>query len=248
MGPIRLALQYLLSVIFIVQMYVALLVVGLTFLVPMLLSRRAALLACKLFCRWVCLSARWLVGLRTEWRGPVPQGDVLLVSKHQSFMDIIMLFAILPRPRFVMKRELLWVPILGQYAARIGCIAVDRGRRAAAMKKMVADVTAGSHAGGQVVIYAQGTRVAPGVKMPYKAGAGVLYLELRQDCVPVATNVGLFWPRRGLLRKPGTAVIEFLPAIPPGQRLGAFMAHVEEVVETASDGLMAEAGFRADAR
>ena len=91
------------------------------------------------------------------------------------------------------------------------------------------------------MIYSQGTRIAPGVKAPYKIGTGVLYTQLGQDCVPAATNVGVFWPRKGILRKPGTAVVEFLPRIPAGLETGEFMTRLEDEVERASDRLLDEA-------
>jgi 1-acyl-sn-glycerol-3-phosphate acyltransferase len=92
-----------------------------------------------------------------------------------------------------------------------------------------------------LVIYPQGTRVAPGDKKPYKIGTGAIYEQLDQPCIPVATNIGHFWPKRGLLRKPGTSVVEFLDPIPPGMPLKEFMAHLEDVIETRSDALLAEA-------
>ncbi|MEY4304522.1 MAG: hypothetical protein RIT52_697, partial [Pseudomonadota bacterium] len=97
---------------------------------------------------------------------------------------------------------------------------------------------------GQLIIYPQGTRVAPGVAKPYKVGTGLLYDQLGQPCVPVGTNVGVFWPKRGILRKPGVAVVEFLPRIEPGLPVPAFMAKLEQEVEASSNRLMAEAGFR----
>ena len=96
---------------------------------------------------------------------------------------------------------------------------------------------------GQLIIYPQGTRVAPGAKRPYKVGTAVLYQQLAQACVPVAANVGVFWPKRSLYRTPGTAVVEFLPPIPPGLTNEAFMARLESDVETHSNRLMADAGF-----
>ena len=80
-------------------------------------------------------------------------------------------------------------------------------------------------------------------KKPYKIGTGVLYRELKQDCVPVATNVGVFWPRHGVYRAPGVAVVEFLPRIKAGMKIAPFMAELEDTVGAASDSLMAEAGF-----
>jgi 1-acyl-sn-glycerol-3-phosphate acyltransferase len=108
---------------------------------------------------------------------------------------------------------------------------------------MVADVKAGTAWPGQLIIYPQGTRVAAGATRPYKVGVGVLYSQLGQDCVPAATNVGVFWPRHGLLRKPGLAVVEFLPRIPAGLSVEEFMERIEPEVEGASNRLMAEAGF-----
>lgn len=241
----RNALQYVLSFIFIVQMYLSMFILAI-FWTPIVLFRKNAVFdAVHSYCRWVRASAAFLVGLRSEVRGEVPQDEVIIAAKHQSFFDIILIVSAVPRPKFIMKKELLWAPIVGWYAKKLGCIPVDRGGRSEAMKKMVADVKAGAAEPGQLIIYPQGTRVAAGAKKSYKIGVGVLYTELGQDCVPAATNVGVFWPRHGILRKPGLAVVEFLPRIAAGGSVEAFMAEIEPVVENASDRLMAEAGFTA---
>ena len=146
-----------------------------------------------------------------------------------------------------MKKQLVWAPILGWFALRIGCVPVDRGKRGAAIQKMVADVASGRAKGGQLIIYPQGTRVAPDADRPYKVGTGVLYKDLGQTCVPAATNVGVFWPRHGFYRKPGLAVVEFLEPIEPGLSKDDFMVRLTTTVENASDRLMLEAGFDAAA-
>ncbi|WP_139784651.1 1-acyl-sn-glycerol-3-phosphate acyltransferase [Roseovarius sp. A-2] len=235
--------QWLRSLVFVVFIYAMMPVVGLLYLPWALLSRKGALAACHAWCRVVRWSARWMVGLHTEVRGTPPSDEVLIVAKHQSFLDIILIYGAVPAGKFIMKRELMYAPVIGQYALRIGCVPVDRGKRSAAIKQMVADVGKGRLEPGQLIIYPQGTRIAPGVKAPYKVGSGVLYQELGQDCVPVATNVGVFWPRKGILRKPGLAVVEFLPRIEAGLGKEVFMARLEEEVETASNRLMREAGF-----
>lgn len=229
------------SFVFMAQIYLAMLVLGIVFLPYALLTPDGARQACKAYCRWVIWTARWMVGLRCEVRGTPPSGEVLIAAKHQSFLDILLIFNALPAAKFIMKREILWTPVIGQYAYRIGCVPVDRGKRGMAIKKMVADVAAGLQRPGQLIIYSQGTRVAPGVKKPYKVGTGVLYEQLEQDCVPAATNVGVFWPRTGIFRKPGLAVVEFLPVIPAGMKRVDFMARLEAEVEDASDRLIAEA-------
>ncbi|MBS0126050.1 lysophospholipid acyltransferase family protein [Thetidibacter halocola] len=238
-------IRYLRSLVFVVQMYLALAVLGILFFPAALLSPKAARLACKTFCRWVKWTAGWMVGLRSEVRGPIPTGEVLLAAKHQSFLDIILIFEALPAGKFIMKRELLWTPFVGLYGLRIGCVPVDRGKRGAAIAKMLSDVKKGAATPGQLVIYPQGTRIAPGVKAPYKVGTAALYDQMGQPCVPAATNVGVFWPRKGILRKPGLAVVEFLEPIEPGLSKTAFMMKLETRVETASNRLMREAGFDA---
>jgi 1-acyl-sn-glycerol-3-phosphate acyltransferase len=106
---------------------------------------------------------------------------------------------------------------------------------------MMADVKSGQESAGQLVIYPQGTRVAPGDIKPYKIGTAALYGQLGQNCAPVATNAGIFWPKRSLLRKPGLAVVEFLAPIAPGLTNEQFMAQLEHAIEAASNRLMDEA-------
>lgn len=237
------AVQWVRSLIFVVNIYAMMGIMGIVFFPWAVISRRGALTACHTWCRWVRWTARWMVGLRTEVRGTPPADEVLIAAKHQSFLDIILIFGAVPAGKFIMKRELMWAPVIGQYALKIGCVPVDRGKRSQAIRKMVTDVAKGRQQPGQLIIYPQGTRIAPGVKAPYKVGTGVLYEELGQDCVPVAANVGVFWPRKGIMRKPGTAVVEFLPRIPAGRSRPEFMAQLEGEVETASVRLMKEAGF-----
>jgi len=133
--------------------------------------------------------------LKSEVRGEVPTGEVIVASKHQSFFDILILSSVLPRLKFIMKKEIKWAPIVGYYAYRIDCVAVDRGKRGSAIKKMVEDVKSGAADPGQLIIFPQGTRVAAGATKPYKIGTAVLYEETGQTVVPVATNVGVFWKR-----------------------------------------------------
>lgn len=237
-------IQWLLSLVFAVQMYLAMAVFAVLFLPLALWSRDGAILAAHSYARWVRMTARILCGLRSEVRGEIPADEVLIAAKHQSFLDIIIIFGCLPRPRFIMKRELIWTPFLGQYALRIGCIPVDRGKRGAAIQKMKEDVARGASDPGQLVVYPQGTRVAPGAKRPYKVGVGLIYQQLGQSCVPVATNAGVFWPRRTLLRRRGLAVVQFLPPVPAGLDVPEFMARIESVIEERSERLLEEAAHR----
>lgn len=237
------AIQWLRSLLFVGQIYFMMPVIGLLFAPWALFSQAGARTCCKTYSRWVFWSARWMVGIRTEVRGTPPSGEVLIAAKHQSFLDIMMIFTALPTAKFIMKKEILYTPVIGQYAKLLGCVAVDRGKRGAAIEKMVSDVRAGRQDAGQLIIYTQGTRVAPGVKAPYKVGTGILYEQLGQTCVPVATNVGVLWPRKGIMRRPGLAVVEFMEPMAPDMTRNAFMDTLERTVEDKSNDLMREAGF-----
>lgn len=209
------AIQWLRSLVFVGLIYFLMIPLGLLYLPAALIRRDGALAACHAWCKVVKWLMPWMVGLRHEVRGTPPTGEVMIAAKHQSFLDIILIYSSVPRGKFIMKKELTRTPILGWYAKRIGCVPVDRGKRAEAIRQMVRDVRAGRADPGQLIIYPQGTRIAPGAKVPYKVGSGALYAELDQPCVPAACNVGLFWPRKGILRRQGTAVVEFLDPIPP---------------------------------
>ena len=244
MSQLSTAVQWVRSLVFIIVTYLAMIPIGLWFLPGALRHRDAALAACHTWCRFVRWAAPWMIGLRFEVRGAPPTEECLIAGKHQSFLDIILIYNSVPRGKFIMKKELMRAPILGWYARRIGCVPVDRGKRAEAIKRMTADVAAGRADPGQLIIYPQGTRIAPGAKVKYKIGTYILYRESGQPCYPVAANVGIYWPRRGILRNPGTAVIEFLPPIEPGLSEEAFMARLENEIEVATDHLLIEGGFQ----
>lgn len=220
------------------------LVIGILFSPAAIWSRNGAYWVMKLYCLTVFWLLKVICGLRIEIRGKVPEGDLIVVSKHMSFLDILMMMHALPRAKFIMKRELIWAPIIGVYALRTGAAPVARGKKGAGMHQMVKKVEAGQQGDpGQTLIFPQGTRVLPGSKRPYKVGAGVLYERFGKECIPAATNTGVFWARRSPYRKPGLAVLEFLEPIPAGVPIKEFMEKIEDVIETKSNILMKEAGF-----
>ena len=237
------AFQWLRSLLFITQMYIMLPLIGFGLIPLALINRQFSYWIIRLYCNWVRWTASWMVGLKSEIRGEVPQGEVIVAAKHQSFFDILLIAGVLPRIKFIMKSELRWAPIINHYAYWTRTIPVNRGKRGAAIRQMVAAVKAGAGESSQLIIFPQGTRAAVGTRGPYKIGTGVLYKETGLPVVPAATNVGVFWKRHGIMRKPGLAVLEFLPPIEPGLPMDAFMAEMQEAIETASDALLLEAGI-----
>jgi 1-acyl-sn-glycerol-3-phosphate acyltransferase len=129
----RTAVQWVRSLIFNLQMYLVMAVMALAFAPLTFISRRWAFKAVHSYCHWVRWTAGWMVGLRSEIRGEVPDFEAIVASKHQSFFDIIMIVSAVPEPKFIMKKEILWTPIVGFYGRRLGCIPVDRGKRGQAI-------------------------------------------------------------------------------------------------------------------
>lgn len=226
-------LDALRGIVFYCYFYATMALGGLIFFPAAALSPRAARWCGKFWLRGVFAALRRIGGVRTEIRGPVPDGRVVIAAKHQSMLDVFMIVYALPEGRFVMKRELVRAPVFGWYAMRMGAVPVDRGGGQAALKAMVESVMAGARHGGQIVIYPQGTRVAPGARAPYKAGVHALYEASGLPCIPAATNSALRWPK-GIALHPGVAVVEFLPAVAPGMARGPFMEKIEAEIETAS--------------
>lgn len=204
---------------------------------PLLLAPARAIHAAGTF--WIAGSL-WLlkvcVGLDVREVGAenLPAGPALFAAKHQSAWETLYLSWRLNHPAFVLKKELLMIPLFGWFLKRVGMVAIDRSGKAAALKKMVADAKAVFAQGRPVIIFPEGTRVAPGASKPYQPGIAALYAQLDVPVVPVALNSGLFWGRKAILKKPGTITIEYLPAIPPGLDRKTFMRELESRIEGAA--------------
>ncbi|MEQ9520792.1 MAG: lysophospholipid acyltransferase family protein [Parvibaculum sp.] len=201
------------------------------------------------FMRAVGLWNLWLLkiiaGTKYEVRGLENLGTspVIVASKHQSMWETVSLLAIVDNPALILKQELLYIPLYGQYVKKAGMIPIRRSDGPKALRTMLRQADEAVKSGRHLIIFPEGTRAAPGARNPYMPGVAGLYGHLDVPCVPVALNSGLFWPRRQLQRKPGTIVVEFLPPIPPGMNRKAFMSELENQIEGATGKLLAEAGF-----
>ena len=184
-----------------------------------------------------------ICGLKLEYRGlqNIPQGSYILASKHQSFLETFALLKHAPDFAIILKRQLTYVPLFGLYLIVSKQIAIDRGKGVKALQQLVTAARPVLAAGRQIMVYPEGTRRTPGAPPRYKQGVAALYVEAGAPCLPVAVNTGLFWRRREFLRRPGVAVVEYLPVIPPGLKRAAFTRTLQETIERACDRLNAEA-------
>ncbi|MFP6727678.1 MAG: lysophospholipid acyltransferase family protein [Alphaproteobacteria bacterium] len=187
------------------------------------------------------------VGIHVEYRGLEhrPEGAAIVAAKHQSVWDTLIWHIILDDPAIVLKRELLLIPIYGWLCRKTRMIAVNRKAGSKALRVMLEDAKSATALGRPIVIFPQGTRTSPGTSvedMPYLPGVSALYRSLDVPVVPVALNSGLFWPRRQLMRRPGTIVLEYLEPIPPGLRRKEFDALLQNRIENATSALESKAG------
>jgi 1-acyl-sn-glycerol-3-phosphate acyltransferase len=167
----------------------------------------------------------------------LPNTPAIYAAKHQSAWETLFLSRYLNFPAFVLKKELLSIPLFGWFLKRAGMIAVDRKGGASALRQMARQASETLEGGRSILIFPEGTRVAPGETRPYQPGVAALYTQLKTPVVPVALNSGLFWGRRAFIKKPGTIVVEILPPIPPGLDRKALMRELEGRIEPAARAL-----------
>ncbi|KQY92586.1 acyl-phosphate glycerol 3-phosphate acyltransferase [Caulobacter sp. Root1455] len=202
------------------------------------LPRRANTWSLSTWAKGLIWGLRWLADIKVEVRGEQyrPTGPALVASKHQSMFDVFSQFALLPDACFVMKKELLMVPLFGWHGLKAGMIVVNRAGHSTALKKLVRDAVDRMKETRQVVIFPEGTRGDVGVPGDYKPGIAALYRELNLPVTPLALNCGVHWPK-GFMRPPGTIVFEYLPPIPAGLKRGEFMRELQTRIDTATKAL-----------
>ena len=204
--------------------------------------RRWAMAALAIHGRFELWLLKAIVGTRLEVRGreKLPKGACIVAAKHQSAWETFGLIPLFRDPALLMKRELFWIPFHGWFSHKFEMIPVDRDKGPAALRRMVREAKKRAAQGREIIIFPEGTRRSPGAPPDYKTGVVLLYEALDIPCVPLALNSGVFWPRRSLLRRPGTIIVEFLDPIPPGLPRAEFVERLISAVEAASARLLAE--------
>jgi len=169
---------------------------------------------------------------RVEGREHLPGGAAIILSKHQSAWETIAFQGIFPPQTWVLKRELLWIPLFGWALALLRPIAIDRSAGRKAIEQVIEQGRERLQSGIWVVVFPEGTRVAPGTRKRYAMGGAVLAAETGYPVVPVAHNAGSFWLRRGFLKRPGTVRVVIGPVIDlRGQTAEAIIKQAEAWIE-----------------
>ncbi|MBN8816555.1 MAG: 1-acyl-sn-glycerol-3-phosphate acyltransferase [Sphingomonas sp.] len=178
------------------------------------------------FHRW-CV--RWLLGIRTRYEGPRPEGQVFYAAKHQSMFETLDLIVEIESPVVIMRREFARIPIWGWATQVYGIILVDRAASATALRTLMRETRAARETGRSVILFPEGTRVKPGETPPLKSGFAGLYKMLDLPVVPIATDVGRLWPKGGWKRA-GVATFRFGEPIAPGLPRAEIEARVHAAI------------------
>jgi len=207
----------------------------------MAVSRRAIIVLAKAWGRTNLWLLRTVCGIDAQWSGreKIPPGALIVASKHQSFWETFALITLFDDPTFIVKRELMWIPVFGWCMWRAGMIPVRRGAGSQALASMTERARIELARGRQLIIFPEGTRRAPGAEPAYKFGVAQLYAETGAPCLPIALNSGLVWGRRSFLRHPGTVRVEILDPIPPGMPRAEFFERLKRELEAATARLIA---------
>ncbi|GAN95886.1 1-acyl-sn-glycerol-3-phosphate acyltransferase [Komagataeibacter europaeus NBRC 3261] len=172
---------------------------------------------------WTGLTLRGLrhicrINIQVSGMEHLPAGPCLLACQHQSEFDTLVWMNLVPRPAYVMKRELERIPLVGPMLRLSGMIPVDRDGKAKALRALLAATDAAVADGRQIIIFPEGTRTAPGAPVSLQPGIAALATHTGLPVIPVATDAGLYWKPGGLLKRPGTIHIVVGAPLPAGLR------------------------------
>lgn len=179
---------------------------------------------------------RFLAGIKYEVRGTEhfpADHRFIAASKHQSALETLAYHALLPYPSYILKKELLYIPLFGWNLKLIKCIPIDRSSGTKAMRSILDGTQELLNEGRPVVIFPEGTRTKPGTTTKYNPGVGLLYEKCGVPIIPVAVNTGYFWPKKAFLKHPGKVIFQFLPPMPEGLGKREFIDELQGRIEAA---------------
>jgi 1-acyl-sn-glycerol-3-phosphate acyltransferase len=196
--------------------------------------RRRHEIASQNWTRAVMLWLRFTCGLdyTVIFKGKLPTTPAVIMCKHQSAWETLALQIIMPLHVWVLKRELLWIPIFGWILGTMGPIAINRQNRTIAQKQLIEQGAARIAQGFWIMVFPEGTRIAPGQRGQYKYGGARLASTLNLPLIPIAHNAGEFWPKNSWRKYPGKVTVIVGEAIyPNGREPRVITQEIEDWIE-----------------
>ena len=219
------------SLLFNFFLYMGIVVVFLIAMPALILPTKITLLFGKFLGHYVILILRIFLNTKVEFKGitNIPQNEkYFFASAHQSMFETFALQSILDYPVFILKKELLKIPLFGLYLKKIKSIEIIRDKTTKDNLGFFDKVaTIIKNENRPLLIFPQGTRVKIEDKPPFKKGVGRIYEALNISCVPIALNSGKVWPKNGIIKYPGKITVSFLEPIKPGLNKEEFIKNLE---------------------
>ena len=222
------------SLLFNFFLYTGIILVFLIAIPALLLPSKITLLFGKFLGHYIIVIVRIFLSTKVEFRGVenIPNNERYFVaSAHQSMFETFALQSVLDYPVFILKKELLKIPLFGLYLKKIKSIEITRDtttKENLSFFDKVANIIKNEKR--PLLIFPQGTRVRVDEKVPFKKGVGRIYETLNIACVPVALNSGKVWPKYGIIKHPGKITVSFLKAIEPGLNRDDFLRNLESKI------------------
>ena len=219
------------SLLFNFFLYTGIIVVFLIALPALFLPTKITLLFGKLLGHYVVFVVEIFLNTKVEFKGieNIPKTEKYFVaSAHQSMFETFALQSVLDYPVFILKKELLKIPLFGLYLKKIKSIEIVRDTTTKDNLNFfdkVAEIVKNENR--PLLIFPQGTRIKTGERVPFKKGVGRIYEALNISCVPIALNSGKIWPKAGIIKYPGKITISFLEPIKPGLKRDDFIKILE---------------------
>lgn len=239
-------MAWLRSLLFNLSFYISTLVLAvLSVPASLIFGARAVQFLFARWCRWTLFLVRYVLGAVVEIRGrenlPANGVPALLVSKHQSELDVALMGVLFPNYGAIAMRELDNYPLVGGIISKLGHIKVTvKGMRDNQLPEVLEGSRRVHQEGRPILIYPEATLMKIGTKQRYRSGVWHIYKELDVPATPVAVSLGLIWPQRQWRKFPAKAAIEFLPPIAPGLSRADFLTRLENDIETASNAMIHE--------
>ncbi len=196
----------------------------------------------RLWARTILFGLTHICGIeiRVIGRDNVPaDGPALIASAHQSAFDTIVWLTLVPRTCYVLKQELVRIPLFGWLIPRTRMIAVDRSAGAAAIRHLLREADRAVREARQIVIFPEGTRAMPGVRLPLQPGIAALAARTKLPVIPVATDSGRCWSRRAFHKYPGVIHVVIHTPLPAGLPRDRLMATLETRIQDLGDRVLA---------
>ena len=218
--------------IFSIFFFLGIILISIIFLPAFFLPQKVVLLGGRLMGYWTELCLKIFLSIKIVIKGKeniINNGKFFIGASHQSMFETFYLQTIFNSPVFILKKELLLIPIFGWYLKKIGSISIKRNKVTKDNLGFFEDISnIVSNSKRPLIIFPQGTRVLPNERPPFKKGASRIYEKLKIACQPVAINSGYVWPKKGLKNSHKTITISILKPIASGVSKDEFLKNLEK--------------------